>query len=233
MSEPKNPNTVVLQNKYYPNGLTEIDIWNFYKNNKNKILNELGNLSVTLFILTNLNKPIVRKHLQKKDLIKLDNSNYEKVITGRTISIGWRMPNHTHFVAIDIDCGKNVIEKKKVDVIKQLSIFVNDKFDNVIKTRVLLSGRGYHFYIYFNQKYNIDKLRDVFKKSLKQNFEDKYYIDTKGIRSVDSGSINLDLTGIRKDGTLTVPWALNINGLICADVTSKYTKIVNRKKYTI
>ena len=35
MSYPQNPETLVIQNKYYPKGLREIDIWNYYQKNKN------------------------------------------------------------------------------------------------------------------------------------------------------------------------------------------------------
>ena len=38
MGYPKNPDSIVLKNKYYPNGLKEIDIWNYYQKNKRNML---------------------------------------------------------------------------------------------------------------------------------------------------------------------------------------------------
>lgn len=54
MSYPQNPNTIIIKNEYYPTGLKEIDIWNYYQKVRTNLLKEtIGkNLIVFFFIDT-------------------------------------------------------------------------------------------------------------------------------------------------------------------------------------
>ena len=56
MSKPQNPETLVLKNEYYPNGLREIDIWNYYQKVKNQLLRETIGKNLIVFFAIDLNK---------------------------------------------------------------------------------------------------------------------------------------------------------------------------------
>jgi hypothetical protein len=61
MAYPKNPDTIVLRNSYYPNGLREIDVWNYYQKVKRDILDETKSRDVMLGIMVDVNKPVLRR----------------------------------------------------------------------------------------------------------------------------------------------------------------------------
>ena len=61
MSYPANPETIVIKNKFYPKGLREIDIWNYYQKAKVNILRNTINRDIMFFIMVDVNKPIVRR----------------------------------------------------------------------------------------------------------------------------------------------------------------------------
>ena len=102
MSYPKNPKTVVVKNKFYSKGISELMIWNYYQKVKVPLLKQVVNRDLMFFIMTDVNKPIIRKKLGNK-YIRLLPSNYDKIITGRTISIHSAMKGYEEFAIIDVD----------------------------------------------------------------------------------------------------------------------------------
>ena len=59
MSYPQHPDTIILKNKYYPQGLREIDIWNYYQKVKTLIIKETMNRELMFEIMVDVNKPII------------------------------------------------------------------------------------------------------------------------------------------------------------------------------
>ena len=59
MSYPKNPYETIVKNEYYPSGLKEVDIWNYYQENKINILKETLGKTLIVFFTTSLNKTTV------------------------------------------------------------------------------------------------------------------------------------------------------------------------------
>ena len=84
---PQNPETVVIKNKFYPQGIKEIDIWNYYQRVKTPLLDATRNRDLMLEIMVDLNKPIIRRRGAGGKVIRLTPKNYDEVITGRTVSI--------------------------------------------------------------------------------------------------------------------------------------------------
>ena len=103
-SYPKNPSTTVVLNNFYPKGLKEIDIYKYYISVKKQLLEELKNREVMFFINPKINKSIVkRKDPKTGSFFKLTDNNYEKLITGRTVSVHSTMNKSESFGIIDID----------------------------------------------------------------------------------------------------------------------------------
>ena len=52
---PQNPETLVLKNEFYPNGLREIDIWKYYQKERTNILRETLGKTLMIFFAVDLN----------------------------------------------------------------------------------------------------------------------------------------------------------------------------------
>ena len=102
-SRPENPDTVVIKNSYYPRGLTEDSIYNYYMSVKDLLLDQVKNRELMFFLMSDVNKPIVVRRMQGS-FIELTERNYEELITtGRTVSIHSTMKNKENFGIVDID----------------------------------------------------------------------------------------------------------------------------------
>ena len=50
MSKPENPNQVIVRNEFYPHGLTEFDVWDYYEKNKSTLLKNIIGRNIMFFI---------------------------------------------------------------------------------------------------------------------------------------------------------------------------------------
>ena len=67
MSIPQHPDKIMVKNQFYPEGLKEIDIWNYYQKYKPLILRETLGRELIIFFSTDVNKTIVvRKYKEKQ-----------------------------------------------------------------------------------------------------------------------------------------------------------------------
>lgn len=243
MSEPKNPNTIVIQNKYYPTGLTEGQVWNHYQKYKNDILKHINRRNVLIFLATDVNNLIVRRNESGSNKILLNQFNYDTVISGRSISLSVEMPKSSGYQFIDIDAHDiNAPESqlkeavtdiinyyKRVDTPLHKGLGINHIRQNIRGVKVTNSASGYHVYAYIYQNYGIDYLKQLLKADLTYLFGDKYRIDGKG----DPDSVNIDLSQMRVGGSHTIPNSLNRNGTMCKDLSTKDWIKFNRKDSVI
>jgi len=102
MSYPEHPDAIVVKNKFYPQGLREIDVWNHYQRVKSKLLKEVKNRDIMFFIMVDTNKPIILRR-KREQFIRLTPQNYDTLITGRTVSVHAAMNAHEEIGIIDID----------------------------------------------------------------------------------------------------------------------------------
>ncbi len=54
MSYPENPETIVIKNKYYPRGIREIDIWNYYQSVRRGLIDQTFNRDLLFFFMVSL-----------------------------------------------------------------------------------------------------------------------------------------------------------------------------------
>lgn len=224
MGVPEHPDTIVIQNEYYPKGLKQIQVWNHYKKYKFKILEEVQNRPILIFIFVEINTPII-KRFNKFRAIRLNSENYENYITGRTVSLSVEQEkNKLNYLCIDIDAGKEILEENKKECVDNvLRIFRNIKSIN--KTRVILSANSYHVYGYLKNPMRNDEAVYFLRDKLQSDpIIKKLYRISSRIRT-DESLINLDLSPMYSRGSHTVPLALNRNGLICMDVTKNWRTI--------
>jgi len=214
--EPKNPDTIVIKNKYYPSGLTEQMVWNHYLEYKTKILNEVKNKPLLLFLFVDINKYIVKRNIENNS-IKLDDKNYENIINGRTVSISMEPGDKLDYFCIDIDAPDNISESQKKEAVKDI-INLYKIMNQVKKIRIISTSNGYHVYGFLSKKISNDKAIEILKKILNIKFKDKYNIGTRGKET----GITLDLTLMYSRGSHVVPYCLTREGLIALDITNNW-----------
>jgi len=225
---PEHSNTIIIQNDFYPGGLSELKIWKHYQKFKNKIISEIDKNAVALWIFSDINNPIVkRKVLNSPFTITKD--NYDKILTGRTVSISSELKNSTNNIIIDIDPGTSVTELQIKECVRNIMDSTISNLSYVNRKRIISTAKGYHIHLILDKKMNINSIRNLTLRLLSMDFRDTYLINSKNPKP---NEINLDPTPIYQRGLHQVPYALCRNGLMAMDVTD-YLSGFNRRSVTI
>lgn len=218
MPTPENPKTIIIKNRYYPSGLTEENIWNYYQKNKSLILKETGIRHLMFAIMVDINKPILRKNWTKGIPISLSNSTYDNRITGRTIAIYSLMKGYEDQAIIDIDSDDlNKAKNCTIDTYDELN-----KFNLVDSLNIRFTGKtSFHIICKLHRKYPINRIRNSFRDYLKStNLEDKYTIEYKRQKNIP----NIDLSPNKINGAYITLHSLSIIGLKCMNIP--YTSLM-------
>jgi hypothetical protein len=222
MSAPKNPDTIIIKNKMYPQGLTEGQVWKYYQNYKGFILSNIRNRDLMFAIMVDVNKPVLKRRGANGGLIQLNNSNYETIMTGRTITIYPTMKAYEDFCVIDID-SDNWIKAKEV------TSFIYDameKADFVMNLKILYTGKNsFHIHCQLRNKYPINTL-----KMIVLDYIQRIHINTFTIQHKRTTSRpNVDLSPLKYKGAYIAEGSLSIWGLKCMQV--KINELKNFKQW--
>jgi len=212
MSIPKNPETILIKNKYYPNGISELNIWNYYQKEKSRILNQTRNRDLMFFLAIELNEFIIKRKSANSNFIQLTNSNYDNIISGRTISIHSSMKSYEDICVIDIDSDD--FKKAKEATLDVYESMMKASFIQTLQIR--FTGKtSFHIYCTIGRKIKIESIKLLTMKHLKSDgLEDKYTI--KGKRT--KGIPNIDLAPLKVNGNFITLGSLSILGLKCMEV---------------
>lgn len=221
MSKPQHPDTIIVKNIYYPNGLTEKNVWDHYQKYKKSILSQCIDREIFLLLIID-GKIVVRRSI-KSNYIKLDNSNYDYIISGRSISLIATMNKNENFAVIDID-SDNFSEAKEatIDCYKVL-----DKFPIVKDIKVRYTGKkSFHLVCKLKKYMNIDSIRFLFTKYMTSStlLTTKYTFAKKR-----TNVPNIDLFRNTFRGGFIMLNALSTVGLQCMEID--INNIVNFSKY--
>lgn len=213
MGYPQHPNTVIIKNLYYPDGLREIDTWNYYQKVKSNLLGQVKGRDLIFWIMVDINKPVVIRKGGTTRFIRLNSSNYDKVITGRTISIHSTMKRSEDIAVIDIDFHDFSRAKEAT---RDTFEFVSKNVSIVKSASIRFTGKGsFHIFCKLNKKYNIDAIRMVLRKTLQQSpLSDKYTVESKRTAVIP----NLDLAPNKFRGGFITLFSLSEIGLKCEEV---------------
>lgn len=217
---PKNPETVILKNKYYPNGLKEIDIYNYYKQYRNSILNQAKNRNVSIFI--KIENSIIIKRKIKENFIRLTNANYDNIISGRTLSFHLSNLQYENSCIVDIDTDDfnkaKEATKDCYDILKKFPIFINLQIRFTGKT-------SFHIFCGLLRKMEINSIRFLLDKI----FRNSSIIDKYSMKKSRVGNTpNIDLYRNVFRGNFIMLNSLSSIGLKCTEV--KYNELLNFKK---
>jgi hypothetical protein len=191
MGYPQNPKTIVIRNEYYPKGLQEIDIWNYYIKNKRLLLEATKGHDIMFYIMAQENKPIIKRRTTDKTYIRLDQKNYEELMTGRTVSVHKSMNLYENFgiIDIDIDPSDGFAWAKKVTL--ETYEYAMDKMPIVKKASIRYTGKtSFHVVCEFGRNLKIEAIQFLLEKFLRASPLVKAYT-IGGRRKV--GVPNLDL----------------------------------------
>jgi len=218
MSEigPKNPDTIIIKNVFYPKGLREIDVWNYYQKEKSRILKETSGRDLMLAIMVDVNKPVLLRKGSQTKFIRLNPSNYDEVMHGRVITVYSTMKRTDDIAIIDIDCDN--FRKAKIAALKTFE-FVMQSIPILRTADLRFTGKeGFHIFCTLGRKYNIDSIRLLLKKFLTEsNLTIEYDVEQKR----RSGIPNLDLSPNKMRGAFITLHSLSIVGLRCAEVSHR------------
>jgi hypothetical protein len=166
-------------------------------------------------IMVDVNKPIIRRR-SGPSFIKLTPSNYDEVITGRTLSIHSAMGMYENFGIIDIDIDPSDGFKWAKIVTRDVYDFVMDKMPIVDSASIRFTGKtSFHIHCNFKRKMKIDTIRFLLRKFLQDSDLSKKYT-IEGRRH--PGVPNLDMAPNKFRGNFIVLNALSEIGLMCMDV---------------
>jgi len=224
MSYPNNPDTVVVKNKFYPNGLREIDVWNHYQKVKVPFLKETYNRDLMFYIMVDVNRPIIKRKIDNK-FIRLIPKNYDTLITGRTVSIHSAMKSYEDFSIIDIDVdpsdGFRWAKKATNDVYE----YIIDKVPIVRKVTIRYSGKkAFHIVCDFSRKFKSEAMKHILiNQYLRKSDLAKVY--TINEKKAHPGVPNLDLNRNCLRCNYITLHSLSVWGLKCIEV--EYNKLMS------
>jgi hypothetical protein len=224
MGQPKNPQVVILKNKFYPSGLREIDVWNYYQSVKRDLIIENTGLQMMVYIMTDVNKSVIRRKGAGGKPIYLDQKNYDDVVTGRTISFHASMNPQTRFGIIDVDVHPNDGFKWAKQATLATYDYVMDKIPFIRSSKVQYTGKNsFHIVCDFGKHMRADTVRFMLEKFLRQSPLAKAY--TINEKKSYPGVPNLDLNRNAFRANHISLHSLSIWGLKSMDVG--YNQIMN------
>ena len=231
MGYPINPGTIILKNKFYSRGLTEINVWNYYQSVKRSILEETKSRDIMLVIMADLNKPIIRRRGKQNKVIRLTPANYDDIITGRTLSIHSAMGPYETFSIIDIDIHPSDGFSWAKEVTSQVYNYVMDKMPLVRSATIRYTGKqSFHIKCEFGRKMKMDSIRFLMKKFLMESELSRVYT-VGGKRR--AGVPNLDLSPNKYRGNYITLNALSMWGLKSMEVPYNSLRSFNINKAVI
>lgn len=214
-SFPKNPETVVIKNNYYPSGITELDVWNYYQNVKKDLLQQIKFRDLIFYIMTDVNKYIIKRRGKTTNFIRLTSKNYDELITGRTVSIHSTMKTHEDIGVIDIDTDNFTLAKQAaIDIYQE----VVNSFPLPVKVSIRFTGKtSFHIFLQFSSKIRIDSIRMIIRNFLLSNDRIKrnYTVAAKRTSRVP----NLDIQRNSYRAGFISLHSLSVVGLKCVEIS--------------
>lgn len=215
MAEPKNPQNILIKNKYYPQGLNEASVWKYYRDNKGIILDQVKGRDVMFFVSTDVNDFVVKRKDRGK-FISLNNRNYDDLVHGRVVSIHAAMGRSEEFGIIDIDTDNfKRAQEAAIDVYN----FVVSNIHPVTYVDIKYTGKtGFHINCYFKRSMNIDSIRYLLFRYLSDSYlANKYNIGEKR----KPMEVNLDLSSNKHRGNYIILYSLSVYGLKSMSLTPR------------
>lgn len=213
MPFPKNPDTIIVKNQFYPSGLKEIDIWNYYQKHKDSLIEQAkeggGRVAFTVMLDTG---PIFTRYGEGGKHYILTRDTFDKIITGRTLTIHGIMRNTENRVVIDIDTPR--MNDGKDLVFDLYPILESQPFIKDIEIR-FTGKRSFHIFCHTTIKKPIGAWRITLEKLITSKLE---YLKSNISFRRGSSMHYIDLYRNQPNGAFILRDSLNKTGLRCMKV---------------
>lgn len=218
MSVPQNPDTIVIKNKMYPEGLSEGQIWNYYQKYKGVILKNTQGRDLMFAIMVDINKPILKRRGTETEYIQLNMNNYDQIINGRTTAIYSTMKAYEEFAIIDVDTDN---WNKALDTTLYM-YNIMEEANFTIGLKILYTGKNsFHIHCQLRNKYPINKLKMIILDHIQRNQNPQLFtIQQKR----NPSKPNIDLSPNKYKGAYITEGSISIWGLKCIEVPIRRLK---------
>jgi hypothetical protein len=214
MPFPKHPQNILITNEFYPDGLREIDNWNYYQRIKDKFLNEVFNRDLIVFLAINNRIFVLRKGRDTK-YIRLNTSNFDNVFAPIMLSIHSTMKSIEDFGIIDIDTDDF---KQAKEATLETYEYVSNKVPFIDSAWIKFSGKSsFHIICNFKNDMYTDRVKIMLENYLEDSSLSKNYTINKVIRGKKTVP-NLDLAPMKRLGGYITLHSLSTLGLKCMKV---------------
>jgi len=224
MSFPRHPQEIVLRNDFYPRGLKEIDIYNYYMKVKDKILQQVAGRDLFFVVAIDENRTIIFRHGQITRFLRLNSSNYERVIHGRVVGIHSTMHRLEDIAIVDVDTlDFSQAKQAALDTYNFLK-----KLPRISNVTIRFTGKtGFHVFCELDKKYDIDATRNWLNRELEASeLSEAYSINAK---KRIPGVTNLDLAPNKFRGGFITLYSLSSWGLRCLPLMPKQLPLFRRE----
>jgi hypothetical protein len=215
MSYPKHPEAVLVKNEFYPDGLKEIDVWNYYQSVKDKLIVEVSGRDLMIFVAIDVNRTTVLRKGKTTNFVRLNRSNFDDTFHPRMLSIHSTMHNTEEIGIIDID-GEDFKNNKQAVI--DTYDYVTSKFVFIDSAFIKFTGKNsFHIVCNLKKPTYIDSVRIMFRNYLERSdLAKNYFIDE--MRRRDKTIPNLDLSSNKWRGGFISLHSLSTLGLRCMKV---------------
>lgn len=209
---PRHADTVIIKNEFYPDGLTEYQIWRQLHNHASDLTKQLKGRRTLLVIKTETGK-IVRRNDEEGNPFEISGKDdVKKLISGRAMEFHIVADEMTDLVWIDLDPKEDYpfdeVKKVVTDLVPVLGTI--SKSDVSVK---FSGSRGFHL-ISPTAKTDIDAARKTIQASVQE------YIDRVGgklstgiVRERDA--MRIDVSTLHESGSIRTAWSFHSDtGLI-------------------
>lgn len=227
MAYPENPETIILKNKFYSNGLKEIDVWNYYQRYKGLVLGETRGRDIMFVIMADLNKPVIKRKSPAGKYVQLTNANYDKFMTGRTLVVYSTMKSFEDIAVVDID----VDDFNKA---KRAAFDIHDSLFNAPFVRsadIRYTGKtSFHIFCKLPRKMRVESIKFLLEKHIQNSDLLNQYTM---LHKRKPGIPNIDLSVNKLRGAFITLHSLSLFGLKCMEVSYSDLKSFSQHKATI
>lgn len=226
--EPEHKDTIVVKpNEFYPKGLTEMAVWDYYNFHKRDILPDINGKEVLTVVKTD--GIVIKRHIDNGFII-MDEAIYDKLNNGRTLELHLVLGDTVDYYFVDLDPKDEFDFSQTKEIAAEVSELLAD-IENVKEVEIRFSGsRGFHIYGYTAGEMKTEEA----KQNLKEYMED--YLKHKNDPSLTLGasqnpkSMRLDISTYHEKGSLRALGSLSSKtGLKCMTVTREGLKKFEKK----
>jgi len=212
---PAHPDTVLLTNEFYPDGLTEYQVWRQLNNHVADLTRQLEGRRTLLVILTDAGKVIRRK--DERGEFKIDSKpDVERLISGRSIEFHVVADRMSDMAWIDLDPKEEFPFAKVKKVAADLVPILNDVTDSDVEVK-FSGSRGFHLISMLSKPRGVDELRAEIRDRVDDYVAGDDRMSTGVVR--ESDMMRIDVSTLHESGSIRAAWSFHADtGLLSIPV---------------